>query len=192
MARHQDDLFGGAPQPLHRLFFAFRPSPSEREQVTGVAERLHASHPRTRWVSPDRYHVTLHYLGESSGPREDWGLRAREAAEGFAATPFLLELDHLIALGNPRRPALTVAASSASAALTDFWRGLQERLIRAGFKDHVGRNFLPHLTLGYSEPAPATPAVAPIVLAPAGFELIQSVEGQPDYQCLGHWPIVQR
>lgn len=189
----QSDLFGATrSEPLHRLFFTLLPNASEKAELSSLADGLHASHPRTRWVSPDRYHVTLHYLGESSGPREDWILRAREAVEGLVATPFLLELDHLIALGNPRRPALTVAASSASAALTDFWRGLQERLIRAGFKDHVGRNFLPHLTLGYSEPAPATPAVAPIVLAPAGFELIQSVEGQPDYQCLGHWPIVQR
>ncbi|WP_268963399.1 2'-5' RNA ligase family protein [Pseudoxanthomonas beigongshangi] len=143
--------------------------------------------PHTRWVNPERYHLTLHYLGESSGPREDWIARAREAAEGFSGEAFHLQLDHLLPLGNPWRPALTLAAFSSSTELLRFWRGLQERLIRAGFKDHVGRSFVPHLTLGYSEPGPATPAVASVGLAPDGFVLIQSIKGQSDYTFLGHW-----
>ena len=89
----------------------------------------------------------------------------------------------------PRRPALTLASSAASAELTRFWRGLQARVIRAGFKDHVGRQFVPHLTVGYSEPQPATPAIAPVTLVPAGFVLVQSVEGQADYTFLGDWPL---
>lgn len=184
----QNDLFEGqGSAPLHRLFFALLPSASERAQVAGVADGLRASHPHTRWVNPERYHLTLHYLGESSGPREDWIARAREAAEGFSGEAFHLQLDHLLPLGNPRRPALTLAAFSSSTELLRFWRGLQERLIRAGFKDHVGRSFVPHLTLGYSEPGPATPAVASVGLAPDGFVLIQSIEGQSDYTFLGHW-----
>ncbi|WP_343227085.1 2'-5' RNA ligase family protein [Pseudoxanthomonas sp. PXM04] len=187
MANHQGDLFGGPSPPLHRLFFALLPSASERMQVAGIVDGLRASHPHTRWVNPERYHLTLHYLGESSGPREDWIARAREAAEGFSGEAFHLQLDHLLPLGNPRRPALTLAAFSSSTELLRFWRGLQERLIWAGFKDHVGRIFVPHLTLGYSEPGPATPAVASVGLAPDGFVLIQSIEGQSDYTFLGHW-----
>ena len=187
MAGHQDDLLGGASQPLHRLFFALLPSAAERAQAAAVATGLRASHPRTRWVSPERYHLTLHYLGESSGPRPDWISRAREAADGFVGETFHLQLDHLQPLGNPRRPALTLAASSSSAELIRFWRGLQERLIRAGFKDHVGRSFIPHLTLGYSDPQPATPTVASVGVEPDGFVLIQSIEGQADYTFLGDW-----
>lgn len=175
--------------PLHRLFFALLPSAEERGRVADAVDRLHATHPRTRWVNPARYHLTLHYLGESSGPRGDWIERAREAADGFDGEAFDLQLDHLLALGNPRRPALTLAASAASAELTRFWRGLQARVIRAGFKDHVGRQFVPHLTVGYSEPQPATPAIAPVTLVPAGFVLVQSVEGQADYTFLGDWPL---
>ena len=192
MASHQQDLFGGAPQPLHRLFFALLPSGDERARLASVAAGLHASHPRTRWVDPQRYHLTLHYLGESSGPREDWVVRARQAADGFTGERFDLRLDHLLALGNPRRPALTLAASSSSVELTRFWRGLQECLIRAGFKDHVGRQFVPHLTLGYGEPEPPTPEIASIPLAPTAFVLVQSVEGQADYTFLGHWPLPMR
>lgn len=184
----QNDLFESqGSAPLHRLFFALLPSASERAQVANVADGLRASHPHTRWVNPERYHLTLHYLGETSGPREDWIARAREAAEGFNGEAFHLQLDHLLPLGNPRRPALTLAASSSPAELIGFWRGLQERLIRAGFKDHLGRSFMPHLTLGYSEPQPETPAVAPIDLAPTGFVLVQSIEGRADYSFLGHW-----
>lgn len=192
LAIRQEDLFGGPPSPLHRLFFALLPSASERRKVADVAGGLHASHPHVRWVNPERYHLTLHYLGESSGPRQDWAVRAREAADGFTGEAFELELDHLLPLGNPRRPALTLAGASPSPDLIRFWRSLQERLIRAGFKDHVGRGFIPHLTLGYSEPQPATPAVPPILLAPTGFVLVQSVEGQADYSFLGQWPLHPR
>lgn len=186
---HQEDLFGGSVPPLHRLFFALLPSMQERAKLARVADSLGATHPRTRWVNPERYHLTLHYLGENSGTREDWIVRAREAADGFTSEAFDLRLDHLLPLGNPRRPALTLAASRPSTELTRFWRRLQERVIRAGFKEHVGRTFVPHLTLGYSEPQPATPGTPPVVLKPDAFQLIQSVEGQAAYDVLGRWPL---
>ena len=68
----QGDLFGG-PQPgrLHRLFFALVPSAGEREGLRHRADDLKAAFPQARWVRPERYHLTLHFLGESDGPRED-------------------------------------------------------------------------------------------------------------------------
>lgn len=67
----QGDLFGG-PQPgrLHRLFFALVPSAGEREGLRHRAEDLKAAFPQARWVRPERYHLTLHFLGESDGPRK--------------------------------------------------------------------------------------------------------------------------
>lgn len=186
----QIDLFGApTPAPRHRLFFALFPNDRERERIAAIAGALHDGMPRARWIRPQRYHLTLHYLGESEGRREDLIARALDAAAGFHADAFAVELDHLRALGNPRRPALALAASRVPAELERFWRGLQERLIRAGALRQAGRGFVPHLTLAYVDPEPALATVAPVVLRPGEFHLIHSVEGQADYETLGRWPV---
>lgn len=146
----QGDLFGG-PQPgrLHRLFFALVPSPGECEALRHRAEDLKADYPQARWVRPERYHLTLHFLGESEGPRGDLVSSARDAMRDWQPEPLGITLDHLLCLGNPKNPALTLAALHPSPAVVAFWRGLQQRLLRVGFRQPLGRSFVPHLTLAY-------------------------------------------
>lgn len=190
MSDHQADLFGSHPPARrHRLFFALFPDAGERMQLRQLAQDLGAAFPHARWIRPERYHLTLHYLGESDGRRDDLIARALQAVEGFQASAFAVELDHLLALGNPRRPALTLAARDVSPPLLRFWRSLQERLIRAGFKQHVGHAFVPHLTLAYIDPQPPAPPIAAVRLQPRGFRLIHSVEGEAEYEVLGQWEL---
>ncbi|KAF1723409.1 RNA 2',3'-cyclic phosphodiesterase [Pseudoxanthomonas japonensis] len=186
----QGDLFG-SPQPgrLHRLFFALVPSAGEREGLRHRAEDLKAAFPQARWVRPERYHLTLHFLGESDGPREDMIRTARDAMQDWQPEPVGITLDHLLCLGNPKNPALTLAALHPSPAVVAFWRGLQQRLLRAGFKQHVGRSFVPHLTLAYVPPRTTPVDVPPVVLHPQGVHLLQSIEGEADYDVLGEWPL---
>lgn len=191
MTSPQGNLFAPAPAATHRLFFALFPSEAERERIQALATWLQASYPGARWIRPDRYHLTLHYLGESDQRREDHIRDAVNAARGLAAgEPFTIVLDHLRALGNPRRPAFTLAASDVSMPMQTFWKSLQEQLIRAGFHRHIGHSFVPHLTLAYTDPEPKLGPVEPIVLRPTEFRLIHSIQGQPDYEVLGRWPVV--
>jgi len=186
----QGNLFAPAPAATHKLFFALFPGDGECERIQALATALHAAYPGVRWIRPDRYHLTLHYLGESDQRRDDQIQDAIQAVQTLpAAEPFVITLDHLRALGSPRRPALTLAASQVSPAMQAFWRSLQERLIRAGFHRHLGRSFVPHLTLAYVDPEPTIGAVDPVTLRPAEFRLIHSIQGQPDYEVLGRWSV---
>ncbi|MFT3668180.1 MAG: RNA 2',3'-cyclic phosphodiesterase [Pseudoxanthomonas sp.] len=186
----QGDLFGG-PQPgrLHRLFFALVPSPGEGEALRHRVEDLRAAFPQARWVRSERYHLTLHFLGESDGPRDDMVAAAHEAMRDWQPEPVGITLDHLLCLGNPKNPALTLAALQPSASVVAFWRSLQQRLLRAGFKQHVGRSFVPHLTLAYVPPRTAPVDVLPMVLHPQAIHLLQSVDGEADYTRLGEWSL---
>jgi RNA 2',3'-cyclic 3'-phosphodiesterase len=191
MTSPQGNLFAPAPVATHKLFFALFPQDAECDRIQALATTLQPAYPAARWIRPDRYHLTLHYLGESDQRRDDHIRDALRAVQGLpAAAPFAITLDHLRALGNPRRPALTLAASDIPAPMQAFWQTLQERLIRAGFHRHIGRSFVPHLTLAYADPEPALEPVDPIVLRPAEFRLIHSVQGHPDYDVLGRWPLM--
>lgn len=191
MTSPQGNLFAPAPVATHKLFFALFPGDAERGDIQALATALHAAYPGARWIRPDRYHMTLHYLGESDQRRDDHIRDALKAVQALPATePFAVTLDHLRVLGSPRRPALTLAASAIPAPMQAFWQTLQERLIRAGLHRHIGRSFVPHLTLGYVDPGPVLGAVDPIVLRPTEFRLIHSIQGEPEYEILGRWPIL--
>lgn len=189
----QGDLFGG-PQPgrRHRLFFTLVPTEQERASLAALAERLRPAYPQARWIRPERYHLTLHFLGESDQPRPDQVRAAMDALQDWSATPIHITLDHLMCLGNPRNPALTLAALHPDEAVVAFWRGLRDRLLRAGFKHYVGRSFVPHMTLAYVPPRTEPVDVAPMRLSPRTVELLQSIEGDADYQVLGQWPAAGR
>jgi 2'-5' RNA ligase len=188
----QGDLFGG-PQPgrRHSLFFALMPSDEERRAISRLADSLYGAYPQARRVKASRYHLTLHFLGESDEPRLDLIQAAREAMQDFPGEPLAITLDHLLCLGNPKHPALTLASLHPTAAVVAFWRGLQQRLLRVGFKQHVGRSFVPHLTLAYVPPRTAPVDVPPVTLQPRAVHLLQGIEGEPEYQRLGEWSLLR-
>ncbi len=190
MSGMQSNLFGNdAPAPMHRLFFATSPTPEDRDALHAAIERLRPWIPRARWVKATRHHVTLRYLGESAGRRDDWIAAATRAVQDWHPPQFELTLDHLRALGNPRRPALALASAAPSAGLDGFWRELRERMLRAGFRDQDGRTFLPHLTVAYTEPSPPLPPIEPLLLRATSYRLLLSVQGEDEYTCLGQWPL---
>lgn len=48
-----------------RLFFALWPPPGVREQLWESLAPLRRARPGVRWVPPERYHVTLRFLGDT-------------------------------------------------------------------------------------------------------------------------------
>lgn len=186
----QDDLFSaaGAPPKAYRLFFALVPGEAQRRATAASIEPLQDRLPGVRWVRPRRWHLTLHYLGESAGRRDDWIARAGDAAGGLDAHGFEQALDRLRALGNPRNPALALSAEACSPGMDEFWQALRQRLLQAGFR-LSGRGFVPHLTVAYAPPKPQLPPVATVRLRFDAFHLLQSVEGQAEYDVLGSWSL---
>lgn len=182
------DLFPAGP--LHRLFFALRPDAQACAAIERVAAPLRVVHPRARWIAPARYHVTLLYLGEHAGERPDWVRCALAAAGGLAAAPFTLRFDRLAALGAPSRPALALAAADVPAALRALHETLRRRCLERGFKlEQAGNTLLPHVTIAYTGPKPALPTIDAVAWQSDHLELIQSVEGRPEHDVLGRWPL---
>lgn len=187
----QDDLFGARPpEPLHRLFFAFVPDARGLAALAPLIDALRPLLPNARWVRASRQHMTLLYLGESAGRREDWVVRACQAMEGWQAPSFEVEFDHLRALGNPRRPALACTARHVSIELQAVWAELQQRMRLAGFRGPHGNALLAHLTVAYTDPGPPLPAVPAVRLRADAVRLLLSIEGKAEHECLREWPLV--
>lgn len=192
----QLDLLGGAPSTpaeVHRLFFALMPDEVTRNSLSCTADALKAGHAtlRTRWITPARYHATVHFLGDHPMLRQDVIQGAKAAGDALVAVAFDWSLD-LASTFRGREPPLILRGSVVPDALQQLWQNLRERLIRAGQGAQMERTFTPHVTLGYSrggmlEPMP----IEPVHWRVERLALIHSVVGQKDYEVLHRWDLAE-
>ena len=73
--------FEKAATEQHRLFFALFPDTATRDRLEFVAAGLRLRHGLTHMIRPDRYHVTVHFLGDNSRLRSDLVDTAQQAAQ---------------------------------------------------------------------------------------------------------------
>lgn len=163
-----------------RLFFAL-PCPAPiAEELTAWSEE---NAPGGRPLHCADLHVTLAFLGSQPVARLPT-LMALAAQLSLPAVELELSvLEHWSDL-------LVLVPQQAPTALLEFQANLQARLRDAGVVLEQ-RAYRPHLTLVRRlATAPLTTA-APQVTWPVGeWGLYQSVESQPRYQRLAHWPSV--
>lgn len=189
----QLDLLGGQAEPAqtHRLFFALLPDEASRAQFAQVAATLKADQPglRPRWVTPARYHVTVHFLGDHPMLREDIVQAAARAGDALRAEAFDWTLDY-VASFHGREPPCVLRSTEVPEPLQKLWQDLREGLIRAGQGAHLSRAFTPHVTLGYSRGGllPSTP-VGPLHWRVQQLALIHSVVGRGDHVQLRQWQL---
>lgn len=104
---HQSDLLGeghaAGDDELHRLFFALLPEPLLRDRISETSSRLQYDHaPGGRPLDPDRYHLTLQFLGDFQQLRKSVFDAAIAAAEGLHPPAFELVLDCAGSFAGPR------------------------------------------------------------------------------------------
>lgn len=189
----QLDLLGGQAEPAqtHRLFFALLPDEATRARFAQVAATLKADQPglRPRWVTPARYHATVHFLGDHPMLREDIVQAAARAGDALHADAFDWTLDY-VASFHGREPPCVLRSTEVPAPLQDLWTRLRDGLIRAGQGAHLSRSFTPHVTLGYSRGGMlAQTPVGPLVWRVDRMALVHSVVGQGDYRLLHTWSL---
>lgn len=172
-----------------KLFLACFPDAEASVQLDGLVHGMRAQVSGARWSSPQRRHLTLHFLADSDAPDTVAIDRARKVASQWRCSAFTVVLDHLRALGHPRRPALALAASVVPDDLQSSWTELHHALLAAGFEREAGRPFLPHLTLAHAESTPVLPVVPAVRLQANECRLVLSVVGQVDYLEMGRWPL---
>jgi RNA 2',3'-cyclic 3'-phosphodiesterase len=190
----QLDLLGTAdarPAEVRRLFFALLPDAATRARLAQAAQALKASHPglRARWVSPARYHATLHFLGDHALLRQDVVDAAMAAATELRMAPFEWVL-HEAASFRGRQPPCILRSSSVPEPLQQLWRDLRRALVLAGQGRHLARSFTPHVTVAYSHAVllDVTP-IEPVAWRVERVALVHSVVGQQDYQVLAEWAL---
>lgn len=190
----QADLFGGGEVeavPLNRLFFALLPDAGQRARLAQAVAVLKANHPglRARWVSPARYHATLHFLGDHALLRQDMVGVAVTAAGKLRLSPFEWVLHEAVSFQG-RQPPCVLLSSSVPGPLQLLWEDLRRGLVLAGQGHHIARNFAPHVTFAYSQGSrlDITP-IEPVAWQVERLALVHSVAGQPDYRVLAEWPL---
>ena len=190
---HQPSLFGSAADAsalVHRLFFAILPDAAARLAISDRADMLRAQQAvRGRWIDPSRYHMTLHFLGDHSGLRQDLVDRASSAAARIATASFDLELDRLASFTG-RKPTGVLCCTDESNPVHALWQALRRELSLVGLGARLESKFVPHVTLFYGDGPPLEPAnIAPVAWRVRDFALVHSVVGQGGYRILANWPL---
>ena len=179
-----------APAITDRLFFAVFPDPVTAAGIAERAERLRATHSlKGRPLTPERFHVTLHHLGDHAGLRRDIVAMASEAAETLVASRFEVTFDRAASFHNGGNNPLVLQGGEALQPLKDFQRDLGLAMARAGIGRLVDKNFTPHVTMLYDRALVAEEPLAPVTWTVGGFTLIHSLLGRTEHIPLARWTL---
>ena len=187
---HQADLLGNdADATTHRLFFALWPDAALRKRIATTVAGLERDNPGGRRLNPDRYHLTLQFLGDFQPLRQSVLDAAIVAAGSIRLPPFDLVLD--LAGSFPKAGVCWLGASTAPETLQQLWNELGRALTGARVQVRSAPTFSPHLTVlrDVRKPLPPTP-IQPLPWPVREFVLVDSVSGaHPAYRVLGRWPL---
>jgi len=179
-----------APPVTDRLFFAVFPDPAAAAAIAERAERLRAAHRLSgRPLATDRFHITLHHLGDHAGVRRDIVAMASEAAETLTTPRFEVTFDRAASFHNGDSNPFVLQGGEGVEALKSFQRDLGQAMARAGIGRLVDKVFTPHVTLLYDRGLVAEEPVAPVTWTVGGFTLIHSLLGRTEHVPLARWTL---
>lgn len=179
-----------APPVTDRLFFAVFPDPATAAGIAERAERLRASHQLNgRPLASDRFHITLHHLGDHVGVRRDIVTMASEAAETLTTPRFEVTFDKAASFHNGGNNPFVLQGGEGLEALKSFQRDLGLAMARAGLGRLVNKAFTPHVTLLYDRGLVVEEPVAPVTWTVGGFTLIHSLLGRTEHVPLARWTL---
>lgn len=184
---------GRAPgaNTAQRLFFALWPDEALRHAIRNLVVTLPMP-PGARLMRPERYHLTVAFLGDFDPLPESLLTTIRSAAESVRAECFELSLDHVDRFAGSRVGWL--GPGSVPGALTALHDALEAALRSARVPLMSTTPFVPHVTIqrNVRTTAPAM-AVPPLPWTVRDFVLVQSTPGSADpYRIVGTWPLVSQ
>jgi 2'-5' RNA ligase len=179
-----------APPVTDRLFFAIFPDPATAADVAGRAERLRGDHRLSgRPLALDRFHITLHHLGDHAGLRRDIVAMASDAAGTLKTSPFEVVFDKAGSFHNGGNNPFVLQGGEGLEALKTFQRDLGLAMARAGLGRLVDKSFTPHVTLLYDKSLVAERPVEPVRWTVDGFTLVHSLLGRTEHVPLARWTL---
>jgi 2'-5' RNA ligase len=175
--------------PTDRLMFLLYPDAQTAEQIAREARRLkEALSLRGQPLLTDRFHITLHHLGDYVGLPADMVRKGEAAGKALAATPFEVVFDKAVSFANrPGNNPFTMQGGEGVQALIAFQQALGLKMAGAGLKPD--KQFLPHITLLYDGEVVPAQAIAPIRWTVDRFVLVRSKLGQTQHIVLAEWAL---
>jgi 2'-5' RNA ligase len=189
----QSSLFGDVPPPrlTDRLFVAIFPDTEAALKIAETAASLRQGLGLTgKPLQTDRFHITLHHLGDYPELRPDIVNTAVRAASTLRMAPFRVAFDRAESFEtrNNNRP-LVLRADHGLDDLLQMRDALSLCLRRENLGQHAKDRFTPHVTLLYDHQVVAPRAIEPIEWTVREFALVHSLIGQTRHIPLGRWPL---
>jgi len=132
---------------LIRSFLAIELPETILRQIGEVEEDLKSSHADVRWVSPEKIHLTLKFLGNIDESRIEAVFKSI-AGLTLTTPPFPLRVKGIGAFPNVKNPrVIWIGLLDEKEVLVSFQKRLETELEKIGFEPE-NRPFQAHLTLG--------------------------------------------
>ena len=182
------------PAPTERLFFAVRPDARTALRIEALAQALCREHGlRGKSLGPERFHVTLHLIGDfPGGVPADVLASALDAARPVAeqASPFHVSLDTVASFTRKRRNMpLVLLGEQGLRDARDLQRDLLAALVSGGLAEEPTSSFTPHLTLLYDDiPLPPCP-VEPVAWRADALYAMRSLLGRGRHEVIARLPL---
>ena len=148
---------------------------------------------RARWSDPQRYHITVQFLGRfpvsaTRAPDAEPLAAMRVAACAVTAPAFELQLDTTGSFARSRVGWL--GCSHPPASLLQLWQRLGEALHAHGAPRDTAAHYVPHVTV-LRDAVQCWPAqaITPIRWRVEALVLARSREGPGPYDVLESWPL---
>lgn len=184
--------FDGAPALADPLFFAIFPDGDAAERISQLARRLRREHGlKGRPLATERFHVTLHYLGDFIGLPQGIVDKAIAVATATAMPSFEVAFDRAASFsGRAGNRPFVLRGSDGVAALTSFRDVLATALKKAGLASRAIPRYTPHVTLLYDGRCIAEQAIDKVSWTVREFVLVHSLVGQTLHVPLARLPML--
>lgn len=176
---------------MHNVFFALWPDAETRARIAATAAVLRSGQARTgRWIRPDRYHLTVQFLGEHRALVDALVQSAVAAAAQVDAPPFDLVLDRAGSFDTQGMPCW-LGCAETPVGLQQLHDQLAGSLIAQRGRADAHARLLPHVTILRDTDQPLQQRLrASLHWHVDEFVLIDSrIEPFAPYRVLGRWPL---
>ncbi|APW38144.1 hypothetical protein RD110_13840 [Rhodoferax koreense] len=187
--------FEGFPpeRATDRLLFAVYPSwPTATTRIAPLAQRLRAELSlRGQPIAPERFHATVHFMGDYAALPPDLVRNARAAGDAVRMAPFRVGFDRAASFDSKpsNRPLVLRGGSDGPGirGLKDFHDALGEAMQRTGLGRWAIPQFTPHVTLLYDDRAVEELPIEEISWPVSEFVLVHSLLGNSTHVPLARW-----
>lgn len=133
-----------------RLFVALNLPKKEKDRIFRAARPLRERDLPVKWIEPEKFHISLKFLGEVQEGRMDAVDEALEKV-AMSTASMNLEVCGFGAFPTIRRPSVLWVGVEPSPALRCLKQDVEWALSTCGFERET-RAFHPHITLGRANP----------------------------------------